>query len=553
MATRNNLAKILIGGFCLASLHLPAMAAEAPVSSDSLTLDAAASYVMPATGAVVAPSGRATIRRRISALPPVGGQQLQALKQSALMRAQAAPTQVAMRVRPHAPSPGAPLSPGLAQSCSNVGSSIGYAPSDSHGAVGQSNFVTVKNVTVGVYRKSDCAAVVAEQNLATFFASKGVPATATLFDPRVLYDASTDRFFLTAESMDDYNTDQYQYFAVSKDGSATSWWLYRITLSKGRYTTFCKQRYNSFWDYPSAGLSRGVTPTLKSGQGRWFITANDFGNSGGVYGAILSIDKAPSLSGQQVGTKCFGRQRNINIAPPIVLDNSTVSQFLSPGSGGGNTIARLNLTASTLGASRDTLTAIAGVAITSWSAPPQAAQPNGEVLDTIDGRFQSASIQSLGYIWNVHTIGLNGFAAVRLYRLGTSSGSTTPSVVFTPTTADGEHLFNPSFATASGLANDPAFITASRTIPADSTNGRATSVIFSGVNASSTAGDWTFYTLGQSPSQYTGCDPVYGCRWGDYSATQIDPLNKNVGWGFNQRVTSPSEFDWSVEAGSVSR
>ncbi|MCB1536887.1 MAG: hypothetical protein KDJ44_19800, partial [Rhodoblastus sp.] len=427
--------------------------------------------------------------------------------------------------------------------CGNVGAAGGFAPSDSHGAVGRANFITVKNVTVGVYRIAGCAVVAAEQSLKTFFAPVGVPSTATLFDPRVIYDKWTDRFFLTAESSDS-NTDQYQYFAVSKDGTGTSWWLYRITLSQGA-SVFCKQAANSFWDYPNVGSARGNNPAAASGRGRWFITANDFGTT--TTGAILSIDKAATLTGGSPTVKCFSGLA-FNLAPPIVISPSWGSQFLSPGSGGGSTIARLNLWASDTGAGADFLSSIANVAIPAWSAPPNAAQPNGTTLDSLDGRFQSASIQARDMIWNVHSIGLSGFSKIRMYRMSTDPAITAPLTVFTPTTAANEHLFNPSVATAAGAVNAPAFITMTRTIPSSATTGRATMLMLAGLNASTLSEDWQLHYISQSSTQFVGCSP---CRWGDYSATQVDPWDSGKGWGFNQLVTGTTEFNWVMRAAGV--
>jgi hypothetical protein len=48
------------------------------------------------------------------------------------------------------------------------------------------------------------------------FAAFSPPPTQILFDPRVLYDVPSGRFLVTAESKDSGNSDQFQYFAVSR-------------------------------------------------------------------------------------------------------------------------------------------------------------------------------------------------------------------------------------------------------------------------------------------------------------------------------------------------
>jgi len=267
--------------------------------------------------------------------------------------------------------------PLYASATCNTNVATGFAPSDIHGAAGTTRLVVVTNVNIGVFNRTGCTTV-SNVGLKTLFGAFGIPASQTLFDPRVLYDRSVGRFFVTVESSDSSNTDQYQYFAVSKDSTATAWWIYRFQLSKGA-AFFCKKAANSFWDYPQSGKS----------SKRWFITANDFPLSGSATGAVLVIDKAPTLTGAATSGVCFNN-RAFNTAAPIVLDTSTQSVFLASNTA---TITRYNHTAgATIGA--DTLVLATAYDIANWTIPPDAVQPNGQKLDSLDGRFQSASLQS---------------------------------------------------------------------------------------------------------------------------------------------------------------
>jgi hypothetical protein len=424
--------------------------------------------------------------------------------------------------------------------------------------VGLANFVEVTNVDVGVYAKSNCG-LISRVPLTTLFGKFNIPNTQTLFDPRVLYDPSVDRFLVTADSDDSTNTDQYQYFAVSSDGNGTSWYAYSVILSQGQgqgASVFCKNDINDFWDYPSAGSS----------STRWFITANDFGNINAT-GAILSIDKAASIAAQgtnsAVPVLCLNGLAS-NLAPPIVTDAGSTAYFLSDGGNGfGNAIINYALTVSPAGPLNDTLSGSVRIPVPSWSAAPQAPQPNGQNLDTLDGRFQSASIQTGTSLWNVHTInvrnGFRNYARWRLYQFSTATNRAT--VLATPTTSDCancDHLFNPSVAVSSGKA----FVTASRTMPSKGTAGYAAMLIFSGPSTCS----WgslncgaVFNRVVTSGTQFVSdgfghpCNrtDIQACRWGDYSATQIDPLNPASAWGFNQVITGSTEFNWTTDAAQV--
>ncbi|MGR8933357.1 MAG: hypothetical protein ACU837_03075 [Gammaproteobacteria bacterium] len=407
----------------------------------------------------------------------------------------------------------------------------GFAPSDIHGAVGENRLVVVTNVDIGVYKKGSCA-IVSRVPLKTLFGRFSIPSSQTLFDPRVLYDRSAGRFFVTAESLDSRNTDQYQYFAVSKDARASGWWTYRFRLSKDS-AFFCKQAADSFWDYPMSGKS----------SKRWFITANDFGTT--VTGAVLVIDKAPTLSGKRPSGKCF-KNRVPNIAAPIVLDKSAKSLFLSATP---SAIRRYDHSAgATVGG--DTLKAAPAYDIPDWSIPPDAVQPNGQKLDSIDGRFQSASIQSRDRIWNIHTVAAGTRPLIRWYRLRKSSSDVLSTV--TVQSGSKSHLFNPSFVTNSGRDGSPAFITASRTIPptCDAAGCRAAMMTFSGPNNS--ASGWTQSLAGTSSHNFAtdgfgvACNNTSrgSCRWGDYSSIGVDPKAAGRAWAFNQLINGSTQFDW---------
>lgn len=413
----------------------------------------------------------------------------------------------------------------------NTNIATGLAPSDIHGAAGPAVLAVVTNVDIGIYNKTTCA-MVSRVPLKTMFTGFTDITNQTLFDPRVIYDRTSSRFFVTVESKDNRsgNTDQYQYFAVSTTSGATAWHRYRFTLSKAPSTLFCKRAQTSFWDYPNVGKSNN----------RWFITANDFPTSGSATGAIMVIDKAPTLTGGAVTARCWNNLA-FNIAPPIVLD-STVNQsvFLAPRSG---QILRANHSATgAIGA--DTLVGTTPYTIPAWSAPPDAVQPNGQKLDSLDGRFQSASIQSRDRIWNVHAIASGTAPVVRIYRLQRSASTLLNTMTFI-----NGHLFNPSFTTNSGVDGSPAYLNTSRTIPTcTSAPCLASIVTYSGPNQTTTG--WLGSIAASSTTQFTGCNTQSrgSCRWGDYSSVQVDPVQAGMAWNFNQLINGTSQFNWFTRA-----
>ena len=437
----------------------------------------------------------------------------------------------------------------------------GFFPPDIHGAVGSTNMVVVTNVNIGVFNRSTCGTV-SNVSLTSFFTtgSFAPTGTETLFDPRVIRDKHTGRFFVSAESRDSaFVNDQYQYFAVSLNGLGTSWARYRIVLSRASTNTvFCKKAANSFWDYPSNGVSNR----------RWFITSNDFGPSSDT-SAALTINKGPTLTGSSTSVRCYRALSTfIDLAPPIVRDTSRRSTFLNARSNGGTVVRRLDYQEGSAHAD-DRMHSRPSYNVTNWSVAPDAKQPNLQELDTLDGRFQSASIQGGGQIWNVHAVNVGGIPAARVYRFGNSSAGSSPVLnakTLPCVQSPCEHQFNTSLSTNFN-AGAPLFVNLSRTNPSAAIAnglGRASFIMMRSKNNNFSS--WTSNRLAVSPSQFeressqtfgdTTCNAAAkgACRWGDYSSAQPDPQNINTAFGWNQLIEPPIEgsnysSNWSTRGG----
>jgi hypothetical protein len=248
------------------------------------------------------------------------------------------------------------------QNCADVGHGNGsYAPSDSNGAVGKNNIIAVTRAGIGLYDKSTCLLARYTESLESFFGFI-TPAFQPIGDTFLNAGYSCTRWFLTGEI--------HQYVFIAS--------------------------------------------------------------------AIVSIDKAASLKGASVTVACLPDVGPFKpgLAPPIVLDGS-VAQFLTtftpftrfPSPPPQTNIFRRNLTISPKGPAFDLVQDIQPVTIPSWSlwhgtaiSPQltQITQPNGQILSEDSAGFESfasPSIQAGGFIWNVHTICINGYARIRLYKL----------------------------------------------------------------------------------------------------------------------------------------
>src|SRR5262245_54775290 len=76
-------------------------------------------------------------------------------------------------------------------------SDSGFIPPDSMGAVGVDHFVEMINGRYAVYRKTDGVRV-QTSTLSSFFTTAGISVSNFAFDPRVLYDPYSKRWFASA-------------------------------------------------------------------------------------------------------------------------------------------------------------------------------------------------------------------------------------------------------------------------------------------------------------------------------------------------------------------
>ena len=166
----------------------------------------------------------------------------------------------------------------------------GFVPPDPVLAVGPSQIVAMVNTTISIYDKTTGQELFT-QNLNFddgFFGTVG--ATSTVFDPWVVYDDDTDRFFIVAIDVAT-DTESNVFLAVSTSSTPTSgtdWHKYKLDFTH---------------DPEPAGL--GIGPhfpdyeKLGVNDDAIFISGNYFPiNQGtGIYAGITAIEKDPLLSG----------------------------------------------------------------------------------------------------------------------------------------------------------------------------------------------------------------------------------------------------------------
>jgi hypothetical protein len=389
-------------------------------------------------------------------------------------------------------------------------STEGLRPPDTHGAVGTTHFVQITNSHIDIWTRQNTQVLPLAKSvtLATFFNY----TAETLFDPRVVYDSTWNRWIVTAEAFPESPTVQRFFVGISTSADPTSsFFIYNLNV------TFFT---GDFFDYPQLGMDQDAV----------LFTANIF--HGGFVGAdFFAVAKARLYNGLGFSVPVFTGLDG-TLAPPIVRDQNA-STFLIAAPPSGTTFSKYTATNTSKGFAIS-LVGPVSITVPAYSVPPSAHQPGTtKLLDTLDSRFVNASTQNGNDLWQTHTIALGGFPAPKFYRLNTATNTVRQSgFYFASATSDD---FNASIA-----ANDAGncFVTYTST---DASVGRNAQVRLSGklsADAGISAGPNAF----TSPTFYhpSTDNPE---RWGDYSAVTTDPLNAANAWLVNEKV-NPGGLLW---------
>ena len=410
-----------------------------------------------------------------------------------------------------------------------AGSGPGFVPPDTMGAVGPDAIVELINGRFAVYDKTG-----AQQTASTldqFWIAAGVTPTGSFsFDPRVLYDTASGRWF--AVSVDNPGAANNFLVAVSNSSDPTAGWTgFQIDSDAD----------NSHWaDFPMLGMNQDVLT----------ISANmfDLGN-GSANASFLVVPKSGLLATPPT------------VANSTLIEDVTLTGFSSQPvvdlDDGGlplNILSSFNKPAGTLKASSivgtpaaPTVNTAGGtIAVTPRPAPPDIDQPGPKTnIDAGDNRFGGNVIQQqiVGRanpsLWGVQGVEINGRAAIEWYEID----ALTYGVVQSGTIEDPSLAFNyPSIA-----VNDFGDVAIGFS-GGDPSTFMSTYV----VTGQTSGGVTTFDPIIQTHAgvaDYENLDGIGRNRWGDYSATVIDPTDQLTMWTFQEFASGVDQ--WSVRVTEI--
>ncbi|MCC6428139.1 MAG: hypothetical protein IT435_15120 [Phycisphaerales bacterium] len=391
----------------------------------------------------------------------------------------------------------------------------GWTPPDPHMAVGPSHVVVMTNGAIAFFRKSDGFKTFQDEIEDSFGFWGGQGATGFVFDPEVLYDETTGRFFaMAAEANAPPNqTKSYVLIAVSDDSDPNgTWFKYRLDTSA---------LAGNLFDSPNIGVSNDVV----------LITGDGFG--AGTNYPVYTLRKSDMLAGLPTS---FVRSTTLATStqsagiPPVSYDSPPAIYMLEHQEGSNRT--QLRLIALTNPFTGPTFTTF-NLTVPTYSAPGDPVQMGTSSRpESFDARFWSVAFRN-GKLWGTHHI--NSTVQARWYEIATNNWPTSGA----PTLVQ------------SGLINPGAGINTSFSAITATASGHAamTYAYSSSSNFLSMATSHRLYcdapgTM-RAPVIHKVSTAAYTSgRWGDYSAVQTDPVDVRKFWAVHEYAIGGSWRTW---------
>jgi len=389
-------------------------------------------------------------------------------------------------------------------------------PPDTDGAVGPQHFVEFVNGRFAVFDKA--GKLLSSTGDIAFWTNAGVTIGTSIdvTDPRVIYDPSSERWFASMVDVNRIARRQVAnrfLLAVSATSDPTgSWHGLAFQASPG---------LNYFADFPTIGVdTNGV---YLSGD-----LFDRFGNSVGPIVAALPksslLADPPKTNGMTSSGVLSYSSRGSILQPAITTGNaSTPETILAVSDLGLDFGPHSTLVLSDMQDSAGKLT-IGGrtvLSVPEYTTPINPVQPNGlDTLDDGDARFGSGVKRVGDILYAVHATEVDQRAAVRWYRIDVVHHTLLDSGTISDPVLE---LFFPSIA-----ANEAGVVVIGCNGTSSEQYVSSYAVVGQTVDGQLSFGELTLLKAGAS--NYETQDETGIDRWGDYSATTVDPMDPNRFW-----------------------
>ncbi len=412
---------------------------------------------------------------------------------------------------------------------------VQYAPPDTVGAVGATQYVQIVNVGLAVFDKATKAVVYGPVPTSTLWVGFGGECeTDNDGDAIVAYDKVANRWIISQFAV---GTAPYlQCVAVSQTSDATGAW-FRYAFSYG----------SVFPDYPKMGVwPDGYYETFN------MFTGNTFSGS-----QLCAYDRSAMLAGAAATQQCFQLASSFGGVLPSDLDGPNAPPSGAPNyliNYGANSLNLWKFHVDWANSANSTLTGPSSLAVAAFTPAcgggvcipqPGTHQQLDSLADRVMHRLAYRNFgdhESLVVNQSV-TVGTNHknpYSGVRWYEI--RSPGATPAVyqqsTFSP---DTDYRWMGSIA-MDGQGNIALgySVSSDTTFPAVRYTGRLTGDALGTLQAETSIVEGTGSQSGQNLD-----------RWGDYSGMTIDPFDDCTFWYTNEYLKTTDAFNWSTRVASL--
>lgn len=399
-------------------------------------------------------------------------------------------------------------------------------PPDPQVAAGPNNVVVLINSLIAIYDKSGNAQG-AFQPLSSFFSSLNV--VGSIFDPRIIYDDTDNRFILTAAEIDFTNLMNGNVLvAVSQTSDPTGIWNKFAVDFEGQNLS---NSGNTFPDFPTLGLS---SLAIYISTGQFTLNASCISTDASECSFsdtwIKVIGLAELLSGSPaLNITTFQDVRTASGAPafsiePAVTYGTSSAEFLVAADFTANPGNTLNVFS--INTSGTPSLSAADLPVPQFGLPPDATQPDNSLVATNDFRLLNA-VWSNNVLWTAQNVGgENGNAIAQWYEISAASLSSVALKDSGTISGSGDAYF-PEISVKPNGDVGVAFTTSSVLQFASSAlTGRASA------DAAGAMRSPAIYRAGTA--NYSD----FALRWGDYSGIGVDPDGNSI-WMISEYAGSP--------------
>ena len=412
---------------------------------------------------------------------------------------------------------------------------FGIAPPDTDGFIGNTQFVQFTNGQFTVYNKADGSVAAPLISDTTFWNNAGAPAALVnegLTDTRIIFDPRSQRWFAAEITIGDSTGNNNSVLvAVSNDADATHGFK-AVSFPANAGT-------KGLGDYTQLGVNAdGV-----------YVSLNDFKANGNLTENIYSIPKAslltptPTLTNMTSFNNAAANTVGFTVQPATDFGASNGHEsLLAVNNQFFSQLNRTNiLNPAGPGA---TLSSTAVISVGTTTLPTDAGQPDGtHQVDALDDRF-SGNVYKVGnLLYAVHTLTLDGHDALRWYILNEATNAVQEGTL-------GNSKFDYFQGSIAANANGDVVIGFTRSGTGSDALGPGFLSAFAAVG-STTGGVLTFadpILLKAGVANYHLIGGP-GERWGDFSATSVDPLDPNSFWT-TQEWAGPNNI-WETQVTQI--